>query len=68
MAASPVTPESVRRRLRGGRSKALGVVLMGFGLRNIGLAGALGIAALIIMGVGLTASFVLTKPAAQRAR
>jgi predicted MFS family arabinose efflux permease len=48
--------------------QALGVVLMGFGLRNIGLTGATSIAALIILGVGLTASFVLTRPAAQRAR
>jgi predicted MFS family arabinose efflux permease len=48
--------------------QALGVVLMGFGLRNIGLAGATGIAALIIVGVGLTASFTLTKPVGQRAR
>ena len=48
--------------------QALGVVLMGFGLRNIGLAGATGIAALIIVGVGLTASFILMRPAAQRAR
>ena len=42
--------------------------LMGFGLRNIGLTGATGIAALIIVGVGLTASYLLTRPAAQRAR
>ncbi|MBF9197961.1 MFS transporter [Microvirga terrestris] len=48
--------------------QALGVVLMGFGLRNIGLTGATSVAALIILGVGLTASYVLTRPAVQRAR
>jgi predicted MFS family arabinose efflux permease len=48
--------------------QALGVVLMGFGLRNIGLIGATSVAALIIVGVGLTASVLLTRPAAQRAR
>ena len=48
--------------------QALGVVLMGIGLRNIGLTGATSVAALIILGVGLTAAFVLTRPAAQRAR
>jgi predicted MFS family arabinose efflux permease len=48
--------------------QALGVVLMGFGLRSVGLTGATTLAALVILGVGLTASFVLTKPAAQRAR
>lgn len=48
--------------------QALGVVLMGFGLRNIGLTGATSVAALIILGVGLAASLVLTRPAAQRAR
>jgi predicted MFS family arabinose efflux permease len=48
--------------------QALGVVLMGFGLRTIGLTGATGIAALIIVGVGLTASVLLTKPFGQRAR
>ena len=48
--------------------QALGVVLMGFGLRNIGLTRATSVAALIILGVGLTAAFVLTRPAAQRAR
>jgi predicted MFS family arabinose efflux permease len=48
--------------------QALGVVLMGFGLRNSGLTGATSIAALIILGVGLAASFLLTRPAAQRAR
>ncbi len=41
---------------------------MGFGLRNIGLTGATTVAALVILGVGLTASFVLTRPVAQRAR
>ncbi|MDF2688899.1 MAG: transporter [Microvirga sp.] len=48
--------------------QALGVVLMGFGLRNIGLTGATSAAALIILGVGLAASFLLTRPVAQRAR
>jgi len=48
--------------------QALGVVLMGFGLRNVGLTGTTSAAALIILGVGLTASFVLMQPAAQRAR
>ncbi|KFG71007.1 MFS transporter [Microvirga sp. BSC39] len=48
--------------------QALGVVLMGFGLRTIGLTGTTSVAALIILGVGFTASFVLTRPAAQRAR
>lgn len=48
--------------------QALGVVLMGLGLRTIGLTGATSVAALIIVGVGLTASFFLTRPAAQRAR
>jgi hypothetical protein len=44
------------------------VVLMGLGLRTIGPTGATSVAALIIVGVGLTASFFLTRPAAQRAR
>jgi predicted MFS family arabinose efflux permease len=48
--------------------QALGVVLMGFGLRTIGLTGATSVAALIIVCVGLTASIFLTRPAAQRAR
>ena len=48
--------------------QALGVVLMGFGLRNIGLTGATSVAALIILGVGLAASFLLTRPKIQRAR
>ncbi len=48
--------------------QALGVVLMGFGLRNAGLTGTTSVAALIILGVGLTASFVLMRPTAQRAR
>lgn len=48
--------------------QALGVVLMGFGLRNIGLTGATSAAALIIAGVGLAASYLLTRPATQRAR
>jgi predicted MFS family arabinose efflux permease len=45
--------------------QAIGVVLIGFGLRSIGFAGSTAIAALLILGV---ASFVLTRPAAQRAR
>jgi predicted MFS family arabinose efflux permease len=48
--------------------QALGVVLMGFGLRTVGLTGATGIAALIIVSVGLAASLLLTKPFGQRAR
>ena len=48
--------------------QALGVVLMGFGLRNIGLTGATFGAALVILGVGLAASILLTRPVAQRAR
>lgn len=48
--------------------QALGVVLMGFGLRNIGLTGATSLAALIILCVGLAASIMLTRPSAQRAR
>src|SRR5918993_589388 len=48
--------------------QALGVVLMGFGLRNIGLTGATSVAALIIVGVGLAASFLLTRSPVQRAR
>lgn len=49
--------------------QALGVVFMGIGLRNIGLMAATAVAALVIVGVGLTASFVLRRPASQpRAR
>ena len=48
--------------------QALGVILMGFGLHSVGLTGATAIAALIVMGVGLVASYVLTRPAALRAR
>jgi predicted MFS family arabinose efflux permease len=48
--------------------QALGVVMMGFGLRSIGLMASTATAALIILGVGSAASFVLTRPAAQRAR
>jgi hypothetical protein len=48
--------------------QALGVVLMGFGLRNIGLTGATFGAALVILSVGLAASILLTRPVAQRAR
>lgn len=48
--------------------QALGVVLMGFGLRNIGLTGATSAAALIIASVGLAASYRLTRPTTQRAR
>ena len=48
--------------------QALGVILMGFGLHSVGLTGATTMAALIVMGVGLVASYVLTRPASQRAR
>ncbi len=48
--------------------QALGVVLMGFGLRTVGLAGATTVAAMIIVGVGVAASFLLTRSTAQRAR
>ncbi|PVE23504.1 MFS transporter [Microvirga sp. KLBC 81] len=48
--------------------QALGVVLMGFGLRHIGLTASTLTAALIILVVGLTASLVLRRPAPQRAR
>jgi predicted MFS family arabinose efflux permease len=48
--------------------QALGVVLMGIGLRSVGLTGATGSAALVVVGIGLVASYVLTKPAIQRAR
>lgn len=48
--------------------QALGVILMGIGLRSLGLAAATGVAACVILGVGLTASFVLRRPAPQRAR
>ncbi|MXQ10925.1 MFS transporter [Microvirga makkahensis] len=48
--------------------QALGVVLMGFGLRHVGLTASTATAALIILGVGLTASIVLGRPAPQRAR
>ncbi|MBZ6076944.1 MFS transporter [Microvirga puerhi] len=42
--------------------QALGVVFMGFGLRHIGLTASTGIAAAIILGVGVTASIVLMLP------
>ncbi|MCB8820720.1 MFS transporter [Microvirga rosea] len=42
--------------------QALGVVFMGFGLRHIGLTPSTGIAAAIILGVGVTASVVLMLP------
>jgi len=48
--------------------QALGVVLMGFGLRHVGLTASTITAALIILGVGLNASLVLRRPASQRAR
>jgi len=48
--------------------QALGVVLMGFGLRHIGLTASTIAAALVILGVGLTASIVLRRPTSQRAR
>lgn len=48
--------------------QALGVVFMGFGLRNIGLTASTGITAVVIVCLGLTASVVLMRPAGQRAR
>jgi predicted MFS family arabinose efflux permease len=42
--------------------QALGVVIMGIGLRGIGLTAATGVAAAVILVVGLTASIVLTRP------
>ncbi|WP_230533694.1 MFS transporter [Microvirga roseola] len=48
--------------------QALGVVFMGFGLRTVGLSASTGLAAFVILSVGLTASYVLMRPAAQRAR
>jgi predicted MFS family arabinose efflux permease len=47
--------------------QALGVVLIGWGLRSVGLLPTMALAALLILGVGLTAAFALTGPA-QRAR
>jgi predicted MFS family arabinose efflux permease len=47
--------------------QALGVVLIGWGLRAVGLLPTMALAALLILGVGLTAAFALTGPA-QRAR
>ncbi len=48
--------------------QALGVVIMGIGLRGVGLTASTAVGAVIILGVGLTASFVLSRPAPQRAR
>jgi predicted MFS family arabinose efflux permease len=48
--------------------QALGVVLMGFGLRHAGLTASTTVAALVILAIGLVASMVLTRPAPQRAR
>ena len=49
--------------------QALGVVAMGYGLEWTGLPGSTLIAALVILGVGVTAAAVLRRPAAQpRAR
>jgi predicted MFS family arabinose efflux permease len=48
--------------------QALGVVLMGFGLRHVGLTGTTAVAALVVIGVGLAGSYFLTRPAPQRAR
>lgn len=48
--------------------QALGVVIMGIGLRGVGLTASTAVGAVIILGVGLVASFVLTRPAPQRAR
>jgi len=48
--------------------QALGVVLMGFGLRHGGLTASTTVAALAILLVGLVASVILTRPMPQRAR
>jgi predicted MFS family arabinose efflux permease len=48
--------------------QALGVVLMGFGLRHAGQTASTTVAALVILAIGLVASMVLTRPAPQRAR
>jgi predicted MFS family arabinose efflux permease len=49
--------------------QALGVVAMGYGLEWTGLAGSTLIAAVVILGVGVTAASVLRRPASQpRAR
>ncbi|MBM6595740.1 MFS transporter [Microvirga pudoricolor] len=48
--------------------QALSVVLMGAGIRSIGLAASTGIAALVIASVGLTAAYVLSRPAQPRGR
>jgi predicted MFS family arabinose efflux permease len=45
--------------------QALGVVIMGLGQRTIGLTPSTGVAALVILGVGVTAAMVLTRPAPQ---
>jgi predicted MFS family arabinose efflux permease len=45
--------------------QALGVVIMGLGLRTIGLTPSTGVAALVILGVGLTAAMVLTRAPSQ---
>jgi predicted MFS family arabinose efflux permease len=46
--------------------QALGVVIMGLGLRSVGLTGSTAAAALVILGVGLVSAMVLTKPAPSR--
>ncbi|WP_112663365.1 MFS transporter [Microvirga flavescens] len=48
--------------------QALGVVVMGVGLRSIGLTASTMIAALVIASLGLTAAYVLSRPAQPRAR
>lgn len=48
--------------------QAFGVVIMGFGLRHIGLTASTMIGAAVILAVGLNAAFVLKRPAPQRAR
>ncbi|MGO4705212.1 MFS transporter [Microvirga sp. 2MCAF38] len=48
--------------------QALGVVIMGVGLRSVGLTASTMVAALVIASVGLTAAFVLSRPVQPRAR
>jgi predicted MFS family arabinose efflux permease len=42
--------------------QALGVVFMGLGLRGVGLPASTAVAALVILGVGITSAMVLTRP------
>jgi predicted MFS family arabinose efflux permease len=46
--------------------QALGVVIMGLGLRSVGLTVSTAAAALVILGVGLVSAMVLTNPAPSR--